>query len=95
MILTGEPIDAARAAELGLVDRVVPAADLTAEAAAPAGRIIRRPASAVSARPAAVTRGVDLPSDEGLAVEAPRFAVTVPIEGVAVGLERFRTRTRP
>ncbi|MET7302259.1 hypothetical protein [Embleya sp. NPDC005575] len=49
----------------------------------------------MSASPAAVTRGVDMPIDEGLAVEASWFAVTVPAEGVAARLERFRTRTRP
>jgi hypothetical protein len=41
---------------------------------------------------AAVTRGINLPIDEGLAVEASWFAVTVPTEGVAEGLHRFLAR---
>ncbi|MFI1581888.1 crotonase/enoyl-CoA hydratase family protein [Embleya sp. NPDC020630] len=94
MILTGDAIDAARAAELGLVNRVVPAADLLDEANALAERIIRHSASAVHACLAAVTRGIGLPIDEGLAVEAAWFAVTVPSEGVANGLARFRDRRR-
>lgn len=39
ILLTGDPIDAARAYELGLVNRVVPAADLTATVQALAERI--------------------------------------------------------
>ncbi|OPC79076.1 enoyl-CoA hydratase [Embleya scabrispora] len=95
MILTGDPIGATRAAQLGLVNRVVPAADLLDEANALAERIIRHSASAVHACLAAVTRGIGLPIDEGLAVEASWFAVTVPTEGVANGLARFRDRRRP
>ncbi|WP_433241116.1 enoyl-CoA hydratase-related protein [Streptosporangium sp. CA-135522] len=94
MILTADPIDAARAAELGLVNRVVPAARLLEEATALAERVIRHPASAVSACLAAVTRGVNLPIDEALAVEAAWFAVTVPTDGVATGLRRFLSRPR-
>lgn len=94
-ILTGDPIGAARAADLGLVNRVLPAVELADAARALAERIIRHPASAVTASLAAVTRGINLPIDEGLAVEASWFAFTVPTEGVADGLERFRSRTRP
>ncbi|MGK4578633.1 enoyl-CoA hydratase-related protein [Kitasatospora sp. HPMI-4] len=92
LILTGDPIDAARAAELGLVNRVVPAARLLDEAAALAERIIRHPASAVTACLNAVTRGINLPIDEGLAVEAAWFASTVPTPGVTDGLARFLSR---
>ncbi|MGC0419423.1 crotonase/enoyl-CoA hydratase family protein [Embleya sp. AB8] len=94
LILTGDPIDAPRAAELGLVNRVVPAEDLMPTAVALAERIIRHPASAVHACLAAVTRGINLPIDEGLAVEASWFATTVPTAGVTAGLERFLSRTR-
>jgi len=41
LVLTGEPIDAERAREIGLVNRVVPLADLKQEAAAMAGAIAR------------------------------------------------------
>jgi enoyl-CoA hydratase len=89
MILTGDAIDARRAAELGLVNRVVPPASLLDEAHALAERIIRHPASAVAACLAAVTRGINLPIDEGLAVEAAWFATTVGSQGVAEGLDAF------
>ncbi|WP_426513882.1 enoyl-CoA hydratase-related protein [Dactylosporangium sp. McL0621] len=89
MILTGDPIPAARAAELGLVNAVVPADDLAAAARDLAARVIRHAPSAVAACLRAVTRGVNLPIDEGLAVEAAAFAAVVPTEGVRAGLRRF------
>jgi enoyl-CoA hydratase len=92
LILTGDPIDATRAAELGIVNYVVPHHRLLAEATDLARRIIRHAPSAVTACLAAVTRGINLPIDEGLAVEASWFAVTVPTRGVADGLRRFLTR---
>jgi hypothetical protein len=41
----------------------------------------------------AVTRGINLPIDEGLAVEAASFAATVPTDGVRNGLRRFLDRS--
>ncbi|MFB7136573.1 crotonase/enoyl-CoA hydratase family protein [Streptomyces sp. NPDC056237] len=93
MILTGDPIPAARAAELGLVNAVVPADELMDAARDLAARIIRHAPTAVAACLRAVTRGVNLPIDEGLAVEAACFAATVPTDGVRTGLRRFLDRT--
>ncbi|WP_420313524.1 crotonase/enoyl-CoA hydratase family protein [Streptomyces sp. YS-B37] len=89
MILTGDPIPAFRAAELGLVNTVVPADALLEAGKDLAGRIIRHAPTAVAACLRAVTRGVNLPIDEGLAVEAACFAATVPTDGVRTGLRRF------
>lgn len=93
MILTGDPIPAARAAELGLVNTVVPADELMDAARDLAARIIRHAPTAVAACLGAVTRGINLPIDEGLAVEAAYFAATVPTDGVRTGLRRFLDRT--
>ncbi|MER6611449.1 crotonase/enoyl-CoA hydratase family protein [Streptomyces sp. NPDC000927] len=93
MILTGDPIPAARAAELGLVNTVVPADELMDAARDLAARIIRHAPTAVAACLRAVTRGINLPIDEGLAVEAACFAGTVPTDGVRTGLRRFLDRT--
>ncbi|MFD6451803.1 enoyl-CoA hydratase-related protein, partial [Nocardia sp. NPDC060220] len=49
MILTGEPITAARALELGLINRVVPAAEVLDAALALAGRIAENAPLAVQA----------------------------------------------
>ncbi|TQF04537.1 crotonase/enoyl-CoA hydratase family protein [Kitasatospora acidiphila] len=95
LILTGDPVDAARAAELGLVNAVVPAPDLLPAAHALAHRIIRHAPTAVTACLTAVTRGLNLPIDEALATEAAQFAATLPTPGVTEGLRRFLTRRRP
>jgi enoyl-CoA hydratase len=92
MILTGDPVDAVRAEQLGLVNAVVPADRLLPAARELADRVIRHAPSAVTACLNAVTRGLNLPIDEGLAVEASWFAVTVPSAGVADGLHRFLHR---
>jgi len=92
MILTGDPITAHRAAELGLVNAVVPSETLLPAARQLADRIIRHAGTAVAACLAAVTRGINLPIDEGLAVEASWFAATVPTEGTREGLRRFLDR---
>lgn len=93
MILTGDPIPAVRAAEIGLVNAVVPADELLDAARRLADRIIRHAPTAVAACLRAVTRGINLPVDEGLAVEAACFAATVPTDGVRTGLGRFLDRT--
>lgn len=93
MILTGDPIDAHRAEEIGIVNKVVSHSELLNEARALAERVLRHAASAVSACLAAVTRGINVPIDEGLAIEASWFAVTVPTKGVSQGLERFLKRS--
>ncbi len=94
MILTGEPIDAHRAHAIGLVNHVVPGPELISRALDLAVRIERHSPSAVQAALAAVTRGINVPIDEGLAIEAAWFATTVPTDGVRTGLDRFLTRDR-
>ena len=69
MILTGEPISAARAQELGLVNRVVPSERLIEEAIALAEKIASRSPRAVRAAREAVLRGLDLSLGDGLRVE--------------------------
>ncbi|MEV0710297.1 crotonase/enoyl-CoA hydratase family protein [Nocardia aurea] len=93
MILTGDPISATRAVEIGLVNSVVPADELLHAAHDLAARIIRHAPTAVAACLRAVTRGIDLPIHEGLAVEAACFAATVHTDGVRTGLRRFLERT--
>jgi enoyl-CoA hydratase/carnithine racemase len=92
MILTGDPVDALRACDLGLVNAVVPAGELLDRASELAERINRHAPTAVAACLAAVTRGLNVPIDEGLAVEAAWFASTVGSEGVDEGLIRFLGR---
>ncbi|MCW4352886.1 enoyl-CoA hydratase-related protein [Hoyosella sp. YIM 151337] len=92
MILTGDPIGARRAYEIGLVNHVVPASEVLKAASDLAIRVERHAPTAVHACLAAVTRGINLPIDEGLGVEAAWFATTVPTAGVRRGIDEFLNR---
>lgn len=89
MLLTGDPIDAARAEAVGLVNRVVPHGDLLPAAHGLASRIAAMPPVAVAACLAATTRGINLPIDEGLAVEAAQFARCAATSDVREGIAAF------
>lgn len=70
VLLTGRRFDAAEAARLGLVTRVVPAERLAAETAALAAELAALEPRAVRAIRRAVREGADLPLAAGLRLEA-------------------------
>ena len=70
MSLTGEPVDAAEAYRIGLVNRVVPADQLMAAAEALAAKICLGAPLSVIAIKEAITRGVELPLEQGLKLES-------------------------
>ena len=69
MMLTGDPIDAAEAFRVGLVNRVVPHDELMDAARAMARTIASRGPLAVRAAKEAMLRGLDMPMAHGLALE--------------------------
>jgi enoyl-CoA hydratase/carnithine racemase len=70
IILSGEPVDAATAHRIGLVNRVVPRARLEPEARAIAERLAAQPQPALRAAREAMRRGASLPLEEALRLEA-------------------------
>jgi len=68
--LMGEPIDAQRAKEVHLVNRVVPQADVMATAEEIASRIIRNPRVAVESAKETILEVVGRPIDDQLRIEA-------------------------
>ena len=66
MLLTGDLVDAARARELGLVNRVVPEAGLDAAVAALAGQIAGKSPLTLAIGKAAFYRQAEMPLDAGL-----------------------------
>lgn len=92
MLLTGDAITAARACELGLVNRVVDASHLLDESLALASRISRQHPAAVAATLRAVSRGINLSIDEALHVEAMQFMQAVATPGAVQGLTAFLDR---
>jgi enoyl-CoA hydratase/carnithine racemase len=69
LVTSGDPIDARRAYELGLLYRIVEPAALLPEAVAVASRLAAFDAAAVRAVKRAVVSGLDLPLAEGIALE--------------------------
>jgi enoyl-CoA hydratase len=96
LILTGRTFEAAEAARLGLVNRVVPAADLREAALMLAAELATKPPATLAAALAAIHRGLDASIDDGLAIEEMAFASIVPTrdaqEGVAAFLEKRAPR---
>ncbi len=74
---TSETINAAEAHRLGLVQRLAPRPELYEAAAALAARLAALDPVVVQAAKAAVTRGLDLPLAEGLALEAQYVGLTL------------------
>ena len=75
LILTGEMISAEEALRIGLVNRVVEPGDLLATAEAIAKKIIANAPIAVRYAMEAVERGMEMPQEEGLYLEATLFGL--------------------
>ncbi|GMU43453.1 MAG: enoyl-CoA hydratase/isomerase family protein [Xanthomonadales bacterium] len=92
LCLLGAPITAQRALELGIVNRVVPAAELDAEVMKVAAQLARSAPHALRAILDAVILGGDMALDQGLSYETHLFAVTASTadmrEGTAAFLEK-------
>jgi enoyl-CoA hydratase/carnithine racemase len=95
MILTGEPIDAARAQAVGLVSRVVPPGDLRQAARKLAERIAARPPLAVQLAREAVKGGAELPLAAGLRYETDLSAYLVNTEDRLEAARAFREKRKP
>ena len=77
MLLTGDMVPAARAAEIGLVNRVVAAEDLTSETMAFAGKIATKSPATLKVGKEAFQQQIDLPL-----AEAYRYASDVMVENM-------------
>jgi len=95
LLLTGETFSAPRAAELGLVNQVVPHDELMPAAHDLARRILRHSQAALSSILTAVTRGINLSIAEGLLVEAEQFARMAPTADLREGLGAWVERREP
>jgi enoyl-CoA hydratase len=89
LILTGEPISAAEALAMGLVNKVVPRENLLAEAEALARAIMSRGPLAVRLVLEAVRRGNDLPLAAGLELEATCFGMACGTRDAHEGMRAF------
>lgn len=89
LILTGEPIKAERAAQIGLVNHVFEPAELLARTRAILDQILERGPLAVRFAIEAAFHGPDIPLDEGLNLEANLFALLTTTEDMQEGMNAF------
>ena len=94
MMITNQQINAQRALEIGLVERVFPADRLVEEAVSYVARLAQGPTLAIGNIKVATRLGVDLPLDGALALEREAVWRLFMSEDAAEGLAAF-TEKRP
>jgi enoyl-CoA hydratase len=95
LMLAGASLTAEEALRMGLVNRVTESARLLAEAETMAREISRQAPLAISACLEAVTRGLTLPLEEGLKLEAELFSQLFETEDVREGTRAFLEKRAP
>lgn len=95
IILTGQPLTAQEALQVGLVNAVVPADELTAEAFRWAETLCKCGPLALRAAKQAMVEGSQLPLEEGLAAEQRLFNALAYTEDVREGLAAFSKKRPP
>jgi enoyl-CoA hydratase/carnithine racemase len=89
LIFTGRFVSADEALTIGLVDQVVPAADVYDTAHRWAAKFATGPAYALRAAKEAVDRGVEVDLESGLALERQLFAALFATEDRSTGMTSF------
>jgi enoyl-CoA hydratase len=95
LILTGAPIGADEALRIGLVNRVVPAAELMTVARALAGQLAMNAPIATAYIISAINKGLEMPFGEACAYEAALFAVVASTEDMREGTRAFLEKRKP
>jgi len=89
LILTGDPVGAAEAERIGLVNKVVPADELLQTSEEIARKIISRAPLAITAAIEAVMSGSEMPFEEGQFLEATLFGLLCATEDTKEGMKAF------
>lgn len=92
LVLFGERVDAARARQIGLVNTVVPRADLLECATAWARRLAGKPPWALALAKRALDRGVDSAVEDALELEVSHALITEAAPEMTRSAEEFRSR---
>lgn len=95
LCLTGAPIDAARAQQLGIVNRVVPAAELEAETMKLAAQLAAAAPLALRGILDCVNVGADCALEEAMEYEAAQFGLVFSTDDMREGTRAFLERRKP
>jgi len=95
LILTGDTIDATEAHRIGLVDRLVPAADLHAAATAYASKLLGKSPLALARALESVISGGEMSLSEALRLEASLFGLCFATEDMREGTRAFIEKRKP
>jgi enoyl-CoA hydratase len=95
LLLTGEIIDAAEAYRIGLVNKVVAGDQLMNEARAMMKTILANGPLAVALCIEAIDRGLQMPLEEGLVLEANHFGLLAATDDMREGTRAFMEKRAP
>ena len=95
LCLVGTPVDAARARELGIVNRVVPAADLETETMKLANQLAESAPLALRGVLDCVNVGGECAIEEGLEYETAQFGLMFSTDDMREGTGAFLERRKP
>ncbi|RKR90599.1 enoyl-CoA hydratase/carnithine racemase [Micromonospora pisi] len=95
LIMSGRMVDAQEALRIGLVDRVVPADQVYAEAVAMVRPYLAGPAQALRAAKLAVDGGLEMDLNSGLAWESQLFAALFATDDRREGMAAFVAKRKP
>lgn len=95
LCLTGAPIDAARALQLGIVNRVVPAAELETETMKLAEQLANAAPLALRGMIDCVNVGAECGIEEGLEYESAQFGLIFSSDDMREGTRAFLDKRKP
>lgn len=95
LVLSGETIDGVSAYEIGLLDEVVPAAELRARTLEIAGAMADKSPVALALAKRALRAALELPLSAGLEQERDLFALAFASEDKAEGVQAFLEKRKP
>jgi enoyl-CoA hydratase len=95
LILTAEMIDAQEAYRIGLVNAVVPASELIPRVVALLRKMLANGPVALAMSIDAVVRGVELPLEDALQLEADQFGLLAATEDMREGMRAFLEKRPP
>ncbi len=89
LVFSGRQVSAGEAAQLGLVDEVVPAAEVLDRAIARAAQLARGAVAAQALAKRAIDEGLDRPLGEGLELEQEAFVEVFRTDDARIGVQSF------